>query len=270
MKRFNYKFYLRKAHRYLGLFIGIQFLFWTIGGLYFSWTKIEEIRGDHLRNKAETIKIDGTLISPQPILDQIREKEEVAGVARVNLIEILEKPFYEIRFLPAHGASHQQKIVVASALDATIRPAVTKAEAEKIAAAALLKPLAVKESLYLTPENIGGHHEYRSGALPAWAITFDSPDELTVYVAAENGQVGSFRTNEWRAFDFLWMLHTMDYRERDNINNYILRGFSILGMITILSGFLLFFASSPLVRRLVTTKTPRPKTANPPGFDENK
>ena len=33
---------IRKTHRYLGLFIGLQFLAWTISGLYFSWTDIDE------------------------------------------------------------------------------------------------------------------------------------------------------------------------------------------------------------------------------------
>jgi uncharacterized iron-regulated membrane protein len=32
---------IRKTHRYLGLFLGIQFLFWTISGLYFSWSDID-------------------------------------------------------------------------------------------------------------------------------------------------------------------------------------------------------------------------------------
>ncbi len=40
---------IRKTHRYLGLFIGIQFLMWTISGLYFSWTDIDEIHGDHFK-----------------------------------------------------------------------------------------------------------------------------------------------------------------------------------------------------------------------------
>ena len=44
---------IRKTHRYLGLFLGIQFLFWTISGLYFSWTNIDEIRGEHLINKSD-------------------------------------------------------------------------------------------------------------------------------------------------------------------------------------------------------------------------
>ena len=47
---------IRKSHRYLGLFLGIQFLFWTIGGLYFSWTNIKNIRGEDIRKEPTTIK----------------------------------------------------------------------------------------------------------------------------------------------------------------------------------------------------------------------
>ena len=48
----------RKVHRFLGIFIGIQFLFWTVSGLYFSWTNIDEIHGDHYRKET----------SPNPVL----------------------------------------------------------------------------------------------------------------------------------------------------------------------------------------------------------
>ncbi len=41
---------IRKAHRYLGLIIGVQFLAWTVSGLYFSWTDIDQIHGDPFCN----------------------------------------------------------------------------------------------------------------------------------------------------------------------------------------------------------------------------
>ena len=41
---------IRKTHRYLGLIIGIQFLAWTVSGLYFSWTDLDEIHGDQFLN----------------------------------------------------------------------------------------------------------------------------------------------------------------------------------------------------------------------------
>jgi uncharacterized iron-regulated membrane protein len=70
-----------------------------------------------------------------------------------------------------------------------------------------------------------------------------------VYVASELGTVQKFRNKPWRIFDFLWMLHTMDYEGRDNFGNLLLRAFSIFGLITVLSGFVLFFVSSRLFRK---------------------
>lgn len=46
------------------------------------------------------------------------------------------------------------------------------------------------------------------------------------------------------------MIRTMDYEGRDNFNNIILRSFSILGLITILSGFTLWYTSSPTIRKI--------------------
>jgi len=37
---------LRKIHRYLGLFVGVQLLLWTAGGLFFSLNSIEKVRGE--------------------------------------------------------------------------------------------------------------------------------------------------------------------------------------------------------------------------------
>ena len=47
--RHTRQYYLRRLHRYMGVTIGIQFLLWTIGGLYFSWSDMDEIHGDYQR-----------------------------------------------------------------------------------------------------------------------------------------------------------------------------------------------------------------------------
>jgi uncharacterized iron-regulated membrane protein len=48
------------------------------------------------------------------------------------------------------------------------------------------------------------------------------------------------------------MLHTMDYNGRDNFGNILLRAFSIFGLVTVLSGFLLYFTSSKRFRKKQT------------------
>jgi uncharacterized iron-regulated membrane protein len=245
MKKRNYKFFLRKLHRYLGVFIGIQFLLWTLGGLYFSWTNIHEIRGDHLRREKAEINFKQNFISPKAVVEDIEKMAEVSAINNLRLIEISGAPFYEIE---VRDKNKKQKFIVADAVSGRIRPAISEDEAKKIAAESLVNSSPFKSIIYLTAENVGGHHEYREKPLPAWAVTFEN--DLTVYLSAETGQVGAVRTNEWRIFDFLWMLHTMDYRARDDINNYVLRAFSILGIATILSGFILFFVSSKFIARI--------------------
>ena len=37
---------LRKFHKYISLLIAIQLLLWTISGIYFSFNKIENVRGE--------------------------------------------------------------------------------------------------------------------------------------------------------------------------------------------------------------------------------
>jgi hypothetical protein len=61
--------------------------------------------------------------------------------------------------------------------------------------------------------------------------------------------VTKHRNHVWRAFDFLWMLHKMDDRGRDDFNNPLLRGVSALALLTVVSGELLWWRTSAWRRR---------------------
>ena len=43
------KITLRKFHRYISLLIAVQLLLWTVSGIYFSFNKIENVRGQQYR-----------------------------------------------------------------------------------------------------------------------------------------------------------------------------------------------------------------------------
>jgi len=65
MKKGEFQRKIRKAHRFLGVALGIQFLFWTIGGLYFSWSDLHEIHGDHQKAHIRPLGADLNLVNPQ-------------------------------------------------------------------------------------------------------------------------------------------------------------------------------------------------------------
>jgi uncharacterized iron-regulated membrane protein len=246
----NKQILIRKSHRYLGLFIGIQFIAWTISGLYFSWNKIDNVHGDHLRKKISYLPANVAVVSPSIVIDKLKAKQTVDSIHSVHLIRILDKPAYQIAYFSGHsgeGMHLHTHYALADALTGELRGPLNKEEATQIASEQLVNGAQPSKVEYLQQTN--GHHEYREKPLPAWAVTYTNP-ECTVYVSAELGTFQSIRHNQWRAFDFLWMLHTMDYKERDNLNNILLRTFSIFGLITVLSGFLLYFVSSRTLKKI--------------------
>jgi hypothetical protein len=239
MKKGEFQRKIRKVHRFLGVALGIQFLFWTIGGLYFSWSDMDEIHGDHQKAHVHPLGVDLDLANPQAIIEKIKAKDSINFVFDLKLIQIFGEPFYQITYSKLHD--RDKEIQLANAQTGELRNALTENEAVDIAKNSFSKEAELRKVEYLTTTN--GHHEDREQPLPAYAVTFGHSSGTTVYVAAELGTVQKFRNNKWRVFDFLWMMHTMDYQSRDNISNWLLRAFSVFGLLSILSGFILFFVS---------------------------
>ncbi len=227
----------RKWHRYLGIILGVQFFLWTLGGLYFSWTSIDEIRGDHIKQKDPLLSAKLSLAPPSIFLSKLHGQDSIVSL---KLCSILGKPTYRL-VVQNNGST---SVMLFNAENGSFRPPLGKKESIAVAKAKLVGSAPVTEAEYLT--ETGEHHEYRGRPLPAYAITFSEPVNTTAYVSVEHGNIQTVRSNQWRAFDFLWMLHTMDYKGRDNFNNLVLRAFALFGLFTILSGFSLYIFTSKL------------------------
>lgn len=246
----------RKWHRYLGLILGIQFLLWTLGGLYFSWTNIEEIRGDHLKKQSVLPNTFQNLVSPSSFLDQHARLN--SKLVSMELIGVLGKPVYRVLFETDKG----KHVELYDALNGELRAPLTEKEAVLTAMEGLALAAGVTEVERLT--KTGKHHEYRGRPLPAYAITFAEPANTTIYVSEEFGDIQTFRSNQWRIFDFLWMLHTMDYAGRDDFNNLLLRAFALFGLFTLFSGFSLFWLTSKNLASKKKSKVEKKKELDHP------
>ena len=220
----------RKAHRYLGLFLGLQFLMWTISGIYFSWTDIDEIHGDHFRREEPITTPFENLLNPL-------HDPHLGEISSLELRDIGGRPYYWIN-----------DSYLMDAESGLQRGGITEEEAVQVARAHMRPELEIRSVERI--ESVGRHHEYREKPLPAFVISYESPKEVKAYVSIEDGAFQTVRYRDWRWFDFLWMTHTMDYEGRDDFNTLLLRGFSLMGLITVLSGFILFYLSSPTIRKI--------------------
>lgn len=222
---------IRRVHRYLGLFLGLQFLMWTISGLYFSWTNLDEIHGDQFKNlNYQPIAFD-SLISPSSI-------NHYEAINKIEIRDIKKEPYFLINDSFLYNARTGK-----------FKNKISQEDAIYIANNHMKEGLEISsiETIYET----GKHHEYREKLLPAYVINYKSNENIKAYISIENAKFQTVRHRDWRWFDFLWMTHTMDYEGRDDFNNTVLRIFSLLGLITVMSGFSLWFVSSPTIRKFL-------------------
>lgn len=218
------KFTLRKVHRWLGLIAGIQLLLWTVSGLYFSLIPIDEIRGSHLlANEAESPLISRfNLISPSDLVGRYTELNN-ATIEDFELVVNIDTPVYLVKGvrLDAQNGEKLQPVTASQAL------------------AIVGKRTGVKSESVILVEQVEPGGEYR-GDLPAWKVNIED-ENAAIYVSVASGKIRAVRTTSWRIFDFLWGLHIMDYEERKDFNHALLIFMSILGVITVTSGLILFF-----------------------------
>ena len=233
MNRRTAQKFLRKWHRRLGVVIGVQLFFWTLGGAYFSWFHIDEVRGTRDRKPAAQKTLTAQFNFP---LD--------SALSRVSHpVHRIEATIWQLR--PVYLLYEtMDNVTMMDAQTGHILSPISQAQAIAIARQDFKPHVPIKDVALVTEK--GG--EYK-GPIPAYRIAFDYWKGTHVYVHANTGRVTAHRNSIWRGFDFLWMLHILDFKERENFNNWVLRIASLLGLITIFSGYGLWAFTSPWLRR---------------------
>ena len=212
------KLIVRNTHKYLSFFISIQLLLWTISGIYFAFNKIENVRGEQYRLQSPSNH------SFKNIGFEIPEATSAVVKKRLDKIIIAASTNAGMRYFDEAGDPLKK---------------ISSDEAKQIVAKnTLLNPIAVEE---INESKKGS--EYRGRQLPIYKVIARNVNdkEVNAYLNIFSGDIVAIRSAQWRIWDLMWGFHIMDWQERDNIDNLLLKIFSILALISSLSGILLFF-----------------------------
>ncbi|MFT5164735.1 MAG: putative iron-regulated membrane protein [Alteromonadaceae bacterium] len=217
------RFLARKTHKWLALTVGIQVLLWVVSGLYMTVIHIDYIHGDHLVKTLPPAVLADKRIAPLP--DKVFRR--YGQVSEIKLTVRLDKAVYLL-------TTEEGKIVLDAAsgdiLNELDRDDISILAAKHYAGQATVVQVRRLEQY---PSELGGR------AQPIWEVAYDDWLASTLYFDVNSGRLAGKRSDLWRWFDFLWMLHIMDYETRDDINNSLLRVASILGFIMSISGLML-------------------------------
>ena len=197
---------VRRTHKWLALLVGVQALLWTLTGFYMVVVHIDIIHGDHLVRSPKAEPFDlARLAPPSQIV------AAAPGVSEIRLQRLFgqtvwraETPDGPRLFETSSGTP------IANLTEAQIR---TQAQQiyvgeGKIVSARLLTAAPL---------------EMQSRKPPYWQVEFEGWNRPTLYLSPNTGELISRRHALWRVYDFVWMLHIMDYDERTDVNNPLLR-----------------------------------------------
>jgi len=207
---------IRTFHKYLSLAISIQLLLWTVSGIYFAFNKIELIRGEQYLLNEDVSNLDLT------------EIKGTFNTKSINIVKRLDKWILRLEGETEvyYRALNGEELMELNELEAI----------EIVRQKTSLIPL---KAVKINSQSRGS--EFRGRKLPLYKVRTESEDNINVYVGAMSGEIAAIRSDSWRTWDFMWGAHIIDYRDRDNIDNFLLKVLSILALISALSGIALFF-----------------------------
>ncbi len=212
-----------KIHKWLALGMAIQILFWFVSGLFFAAIPIERVRSEHAKAEQASAPVDLAIAAP----GLARLGAEGVSGERIELRMLLGHPVALVT--PREGRPRLFDLRSGRPASPISALAATRiAEADLAGDARAVRVDRVTEN---SPE-------YR-GALPAWRVEFEEANRA-LYVAADTGAVTARRSTLWRVYDFLWGLHIMDWRGHEDFNNPLLIVFTVLGLIVIITGIVMF------------------------------
>ncbi|HEX8389080.1 MAG TPA: PepSY domain-containing protein [Sphingomonas sp.] len=207
---------LRRLHLWLAWAVGVPILFWTASGLWMVARPIDEVRGTALRAEPPALAVPPALTAPG------------GRAIRSLALEMQDGRPVWVAGLADGGAGRADP--------ATGRwlPPVTQGEARDLARAARRDPPAIRSAVR-TPADRPPLDLRRPR--PAWGVTF--ADGARVYLDADSGSVLALRTDQWRAFDWMWGLHIMNLSGREDTSHPVLIAAAALALLATLAGLAL-------------------------------
>ena len=209
---------VRNTHKYLSFFISLQLFLWTISGIYFAFNKIELVRGEQYRlTESFPVNFNEVNFSRSDVY-------QIKAIKRLDEIIFVVNASRGTEYLNALGTPVSK---------------LSKSEVfEIVSSSSTLEPIDLEE---ISESSKGS--EYRGRDLPLYKVTSlnDKDKKINLYLNVFSGEISAVRSLQWRIWDLMWGFHIMDWQTRDKINNIFLKIFSILALVSSISGILLFF-----------------------------
>jgi len=219
---------LRRYHIWLGWIIGVPMLFWTLSGVVMVWKPIEEVRGTHLLKKAQPMRFNAPVVPPVIAGVPLKSLSLERRAGGPRWVAVLPDGTARLadpatgRWLPPYSASDAAAEVTWLYAGTSPVRSVTRTDPDR-------PPLELRH------------------AVASWQVALE--DGTHFYIDANSGMLHAKRTRWWRFYDWMWGLHIMDLKTREDAHNPLTIGLGIAALAMVLLAFVLLPMSTRWPRR---------------------
>lgn len=218
-------------HNWMGLLVGLQIIFWFVGGLVMTVIPLDLVRGEVNMSDRQYASM------PASDLSVLLANIGVENLSDVSLHMLAGRKVVQVsRTMGPDQVFDGESGVLLSPIGMEIAEKVALSDFSYRNENAVEGGISILSSTLVTEEP----GDFRR-ALPVWQILLDDPDGTRIYVSPDTGQVLARRNDYWRVFDFFWMLHIMDYEDREDFNNPLLIVTTLTSTLFVFTGVILLY-----------------------------
>lgn len=211
-------------------FVGLQFLIWSLTGLYMVSLDIHFIHGESLQ-KSEKEQVTLNTVS-YSITDLVTAFPTAKSI---TLTKVLGRQVYQLQV-----SEPAKQWLIVDAKTGALLPEINQEQAINMAQQAYsqldnVSTVQLISSKQEIPSELSPRH------LPVWQVNFDHYLSPTFYISQQTGNIVTKRHNLWRLFDWMWRFHIMDYDDGENVANWFLLLIALMGMLSALAGAILTY-----------------------------
>jgi uncharacterized iron-regulated membrane protein len=223
----------RTLHKWLMLFLGLQFVIWSVTGTYMVFMHIDYIHGDSLISNPQTkINPDKLQYSLTKLLQTYPEAEQI------SVGKLMQQDVYRFSIPTINATIKSTQQVLLNAQTGERLSPLNQTAAIALAQYYYLGNEPISEVSLLTdnpPFELSARH------LPAWRINFDHFSAPSLYISADSGLLVGKRHAFWRLFDWVFRFHVMDYGDAEEIDNQLLFWIALFSTLATVSGLILVY-----------------------------
>jgi uncharacterized iron-regulated membrane protein len=214
-----------QLHKWIGLVVGLQVLFWVLGGLIMTALPIEKVRGEHHIGYAAKPVLPADALLPLAELAR-RDGGELAE-ARLRStpngpVWVLTSPTGRESWYDARTGGEIREVTEAQVRQAAVR---AYAGPGRLQSVSLLDQAPVESG--------------SEGSI--WRASFADREGSTLYLDPFTADVVSRRSDLWRFYDFFYRLHIMNFGPAETYNHPLIVFTTAVTLVIVITGFILLW-----------------------------